>query len=234
MLATARLSSQFNAYAEGACVAALEEAKVAGHNRYEILNSLKPLVTNEIISVTRKGQDSIQVPNTQNYIGFTNEKGALPLGEDDRRYGVFRTKYQSREQMWADTGDEYWDRFHSAYRKHAGAVRGWLLDRDVSDFNRHFPPAMNESKRRMIEDARPQEDQIIADVIEDFEDYFTSEEVVRECKKEGAQVNSKRVGKVAGEMGFVIRRLRIEGPKSAFGALKKWATLVRRMGHLQT
>jgi hypothetical protein len=36
------LSSQFNAYAEGACVAALEELKVAGHNRYEILNSQGP------------------------------------------------------------------------------------------------------------------------------------------------------------------------------------------------
>ena len=80
---------------------------------------------------------------------------------------------------------------------------------------------MNESKRRMIEDARPQEDQIIADVIEDFEDYFTSEEVVRECKKEGAQVNSKRVGKVAGEMGFVNHRLRIEGPKERVWCLEK-------------
>ena len=207
------LSSAFNAYAEGRCVAAMEELKVPGHNRHEILNTLKPLITNEIISVTRKGQDSIQVPNTQNYIGFTNHKDAIPIDVDDRRYGIFRTKYQSREQMWADTGEKYWERFHNAYRDNADAVRGWLLDRDLSDFDRHFPPVMNDSKRRMIADARPQEDQIIIEVIEDFEDFFTSEEVVRGCKGNVVGVNSKRVGKVATEMGFVSFRLRIDGAR---------------------
>jgi hypothetical protein len=217
------LSSQFNAYAEGACVAALEELKVAGHNRYEILNSLKPLVTNEIISVTRKGQDSIQVPNTQNYIGFTNEKDALPLTEDDRRYGVFRTKYQSREQMWGDTGTEYWDRFHSAYRDHPGAVRGWLLDRDVSDFDRHFPPAMNESKRRMIADARPQEDQAVIEVIDELGDFFTAEEVVDAARKKGFFINSHRVGKVAREIKYCKEQLMIDGERSHYWFSEKIA-----------
>jgi hypothetical protein len=209
------LSSAFNAYAEGRCVAAMEELKVPGHNRHEILNTLKPLITNEIISVTRKGQDSIQVPNTQNYIGFTNHGDAIPLDVDDRRYGIFRTKYESREQMWADTGKKYWERFHNAYRDNASAVRGWLLDRDLSDFNRHFPPAMNDSKRRMIEDARPQEDQAIIEIIGNIGNFFTAEEVVAAARRMGfASINSHRVGKVARSANYCKEQLTIGGGRS--------------------
>ena len=36
---------------------------------------------------------------------------------------------------------------------------------------------------------------------------------MRECRNQGISVNSKRVGKVAGEMGFVNNRLRIDGER---------------------
>ena len=207
------LSSSFNAYAEGACVAALEEIRVVGHSRFDVMNALKPLITNEIISVTRKGQDSIQVPNTQNYIGFTNADDALPIDANDRRYGIFYTKYESREQLQADRDEAYWERLHGAYREHVGVIRGWLLGRDLSGFDRLFPPAMSSHKQRMIEQSRSVEEQIIREAIEDLEDCFTSEEAVRECRNQGISVNSKRVGKVAGEMGFVNKRLRIDGQR---------------------
>ena len=211
------LSSSFNAYAEGTCVAAMEELKVPGHNRHEILNTLKPLITNEIISVTRKGQDSIQVPNTQNYIGFTNHKDAIPIDVDDRRYGIFRTKYQSREQMLTDTGKDYWERFHSAYRDNVGVIRGWLLDRDLRDFSRHYPPDMNDSKRRMIEDARPQEDQAIIEIMDNIGEFFTAEEVVAAARRMGfSGINSHRVGKVAREEKYCKDQLMIEGERSYY------------------
>lgn len=217
------LASQFNAYAEGACVAALEELRVVGQSGHGVMDALKPLITNEIISITRKGKDSIQVPNTQNYIGFTNHHNALPMDKNDRRYAILKTKYENREQMLEDTGDEYWQRFHDSYKvgNNAEIIRGWLLNRDISGFDRSFPPPMSPHKLRMIEDARPQEDQIIMDVIEDLEDYFTAEEVVRECGREGAKVNSKRIAKVAKEMGFVNERLRIDGPKERVWCLEK-------------
>lgn len=206
------LASAFNAYAEGACVAVLEELRVTGQSRYSVLDALKPLITNEIISITRKGKDSIQVPNTQNYLGLTNHADALPVDKNDRRYAILKTKYyDNREQMLEDTGKEYWQRFHDSYKKgnNAQIIRGWLLSRDISGFDRAFPPPMSPHKLRMIEDSRSPEEQIIMDVIEDFEDCFTSEEVVRECRKEGVQVHGKRVGKVAGEMGFFNHQLRI-------------------------
>jgi hypothetical protein len=204
------LTSSFNAYAEGACVAALEEIRVVGHSRFDVMNALKPLITNEIISVTRKGQDSIQVPNTQNYIGFTNSDDALPIDANDRRYGIFYTKYETREQLWADRSEAYWERLHSAYRDDVGAIRGWLLDRDLSGFNRLFPPAMNTSKQRMIDQSRPVDDQMIVEAIEDLEDFFTGKDVVREVRAGGGHVHVKRVGKVATEMGFTSHRIRVE------------------------
>lgn len=204
------LTSSFNAYAEGTCVAALEEIRVVGHSRFDVMNALKPLITNEIISVTRKGQDSIQVPNTQNYIGFTNHEDALPLDRDDRRYGIFYTKYETREQLWADRNKDYWETLHNAYRGGVGAIRGWLLDRDLSEFDRLFPPTNDSHKQRMIDSSRPIDDQMIIEAIEDLENFFTGKDVVREVRAGGGHVHVKRVGKVATEMGFTSHRIRVE------------------------
>ena len=38
-----------------ACVAALEETRSGGAFPFDVMNALKPLIANEIISVTRKG-----------------------------------------------------------------------------------------------------------------------------------------------------------------------------------
>ena len=211
-VSTNELNSQFNAYAEGCCVAALEEIRVKGHNRHEVMNTLKPLITNPIVSVVKKGQDAVQCPNTVNYIGFTNHDDALALDADDRRWGVFFTKYESREQLMADRSEDYWESLHSTYRNSRGALRGWLLNVDLEGFNPNFPPDLSIHKSRMIEQSRPIDEQEVGEIIMDYQDFFTTEQVVTDARRIGlSSINSNRVAKVARSMGYQDHRISIEG-----------------------
>jgi len=123
-ISTQELTSEFNAWAEGACVAVLEEIRIKGHNRYDAMNKLKPVVTNTTVSVVKKGRDGYNIPNCTNYMALTNHEDALALDNDDRRWGVFFTKYQNREELLAETDKAYWDRLHSAYQDNPGVIRG--------------------------------------------------------------------------------------------------------------
>ena len=145
------LDSAFNSYAHGAAVVGFEEVRIIGKSRHDILNKVKPLISNSVVEVVAKSKDGKQVLNVTNYIALTNHEDALVLDEHDRRWGVFRTKFENRAQVMEKLDDAYWDRLHRAIEDHAGVIRGFLLSVDLKDFNPHRGPAMTEAKRKMIQ-----------------------------------------------------------------------------------
>lgn len=151
VVSTESLFSDFTGYAEGACVAFLEEIRVKGHNRHDAMNKLKPLVTNEVIEVVRKGQDGRNVPNVTNYMAFTNFEDALVIDANDRRWGVFFTRFPDREALAAaGVNAEYWNRLHRSVEEHADVLRAWLLAVDTSDFDPKAAPPITAAKAAMI------------------------------------------------------------------------------------
>lgn len=151
VVSTESLFSDFTGYAEGACVAFLEEIRVKGHNRHDAMNKLKPLVTNEVIEVVRKGQDGRNVPNVTNYMAFTNFEDALVIDANDRRWGVFFTRFPDRAALAAAGVDaEYWNKLHGAVELHADVLRAWLLDVDTSVFDPKAAPPITAAKALMI------------------------------------------------------------------------------------
>jgi hypothetical protein len=192
-ISTQELTSEFNAWAEGACVAVLEEIRIKGHNRHDAMNKLKPVVTNTTVSVVRKGRDGRNIPNCTTYMALTNHEDALVLDADDRRWGVFFTKYQNREELLAETNKDYWDRLHSAYQDHPGVIRGWLENVDLSGFDRNEAPSITKAKRRMIELSRSESETAVAEAI-DLGGYgICKEVVVTDCLNVALKQNGDRV-----------------------------------------
>lgn len=166
MIATEEMQSDFNGWAEGACVGVLEEIRIKGHNRHDAMNKLKPLVTNEKIAVVKKGQDGRNIPNTTNYMALTNHEDALVLDADDRRWGVFFTRFRSRQEMLDATGPDYWKKLNDAINQHPQVIRGWLCNVDLSQFDARDAPSMTDAKRQMIQHSRPEDEVAIEEVIE--------------------------------------------------------------------
>lgn len=134
-------NSSFNDWAAGRCVNVIEELKLQGHNRHDVVNKIKPLVTNERIELHGKGKAATTVVNTTNYMAFSNHSDAIPLDEHDRRLFVLFTPWRDIAGMHAAIAelglavDQYWDRLWDVVKNRPDAVRGFLDSVDLSDFD---------------------------------------------------------------------------------------------------
>ncbi|MGE9293369.1 MAG: primase-helicase family protein, partial [Puniceicoccales bacterium] len=135
------LKDRFTGWAHGAIVNVIEEIRVSGTNRYEVLDRMKPFITNDTIQIEEKGRDHRTVPNFTSYMMLTNHKDAIPLTSGDRRYCVFFSRVQSEEQLYSELGGEgaaaqYFEDLFAITRKRPDALARYLLDYKVSeDFN---------------------------------------------------------------------------------------------------
>jgi len=161
------LRSDFNGWAEGKCLSTFEEIRVPGHSRHDFMNKLKTLITNDIVDVVAKGKNSKNVANTQNYIALSNFRDALVLDPDDRRWGVFFTRFNSREEVTSQMDKDYWARLNDyAIRDNPEVIRGWLMSVDLADFDRNEGPAMTQAKRYMISHSMSADAQSIQAILE--------------------------------------------------------------------
>lgn len=127
------VATAFNGWAEGAAFRVVEEIRMVGHSRYDTLNSMKPVITNHRISINRKGKDPYNIVNVTNYLFLTNYIDALPLSNDDRRFGIIVSPFRDKEELKAATGgQDYFDRLFHGLEHHGAALRGWLTGIDLN------------------------------------------------------------------------------------------------------
>jgi len=151
VVSPSQVTSQFNSWAVGVCVNVLEELKLAGHNRHDAINALKPLITDAKVQVNTKGVSAFEAMNTCNYICFTNFMNALPLTINDRRWWVNFASISSLDEM-EEPAAVYFPRLFDAVRSHPGAMRKWLLEYEISDeFMGMKQAPMTDEKRMMVD-----------------------------------------------------------------------------------
>lgn len=127
----AAIKSGYNEWSFGHQLVVLEEVRVAGTNRHEIMNALKPLVTNDDISINEKFRNNRQVQNISNYMMFSNHHDALALTPGDRRYFVIKSPLQNKGQVLA-LGETYFPPMYAMLRDKPGAMRAWLDQWEIS------------------------------------------------------------------------------------------------------
>lgn len=167
--------SDFTGWNVGQCVTFIEELKLQGHNRYDIANRLKPLVTNDMIEVHRKGKDPFTAPNTTNYIIFTNYEDAMPIAMTDRRYMNIWSPFSSPESLFGTiemffglTHDQYFARLFKAMADHAAALYTWLYDRELSEeFNPDGRAPVTAARAEAIKMSVSEDEDIARLLIED-------------------------------------------------------------------
>lgn len=171
-VAGSAIGGQFNGFAQGARIVAVEEIRVASDKRYESLDRIKPLITNSQISIEEKGRDIRTVPNFSSYMLFTNHADAMPLGKSDRRYAVLETRFQSEEQLFAHFGGseataDYFDELFDLLECYPVAYAHVLHNHRISDSFRPKGRAPNtKAKARMLEASKPEPQRLLEDAIE--------------------------------------------------------------------
>jgi primase-polymerase (primpol)-like protein len=133
------LSSQFNGYVEGKIFILVEEVHMQG--KREMLDVLKPLITNIEIEIEGKGVDKRMIENRSNWGFCTNHRDAVIKSKNDRRYSIFFTAQQAVEDLKRDgMSGSYFPNLYSWLREGQGyaIVAHYLKTYPIPD---HLNPA---------------------------------------------------------------------------------------------
>jgi hypothetical protein len=116
-------------------------------DRRALENTLKPLIAAppEFLMVQRKGLAPYDLVNRLQVIAFSNERVAINLPSDDRRWFVI---WSDAPRMRDEDGASMWAWLESGGKS---AVAAWLHARDVSAFAPGATPMLTEAKAIMVE-----------------------------------------------------------------------------------
>lgn len=134
------ISNKFNAWIDRRLFIVVEELYVA--DRREVIETLKPLITNERIEIQKKQVDQDTGDNRANFMIFTNHKDAMPKKRDDRRYSIFFTAQQNLQDIISAgmTSNNYFPKLWEWAKRGGGyaAVNHFLHNYPIPD---HLNPA---------------------------------------------------------------------------------------------
>lgn len=131
-----QITSDFNGWAVNKAVNVLEELRVKGKNRHDVINALKPLITDRKIQINQKGVPQYDTYNVTNYICFTNYRDAIPIEGDDRRWWIIFSRVESLDELEFlvnEKKETYFPNLFEALRSHYKEIRKWLKDYPITD-----------------------------------------------------------------------------------------------------
>lgn len=171
-----QFSSRFNAWAHGHIVNTVEELKVAsGTSQYDVLNQVKPLITNPKITVEGKGVNSKEVVNCTNYFCTTNFKDAVPIDAHDRRWCVLFT--QERDvQAFCDQNPDHFPDLYASMRENIAELYTFFSEYEIPKwFKNSVRAPQTVNKEQMIELSKSEAEILFEMAMEEFEGDYLNE-----------------------------------------------------------
>jgi hypothetical protein len=155
------LNSQWGYALESEVIVINELRQAEAKDRRALENSLKPIIAAppELLSVNRKGLHPYEALNRVFVLSFSNERAAISLPSNDRRWFVV---WSDAPRLESDAAAELWRWYHAGG---FAAVAAWLDARDVSAFNPGAAPPMTEAKMIMIESAMSTAESFLVEMI---------------------------------------------------------------------
>ncbi len=116
------ISNVFNAWITGKLFIAVEE--VYAHDNREVMDALKPLITDSRVPVTPKGVDQVTGDNRANFICTSNHKNAIKVArKNNRRWCIFYTPQQSEDDLIRDgMGGLYFPNLYNWFENRGHAI----------------------------------------------------------------------------------------------------------------
>jgi len=158
------LTSQWGYGLECEVMEIAELRQAEARDRRALENHLKPIIAAppEYLPINRKGLHPYMALNRVLVVAFSNERVAISLPSDDRRWFV----------AWAEAGRlpeseavALWNWYH--HRGGFAGVAAWLAGRDVSAFNPSAPPPMTEAKAILVEAGMSTAESVLVEMLRD-------------------------------------------------------------------
>ena len=223
-LSSTLMTGQFNDWQQGAMFRIVEEARFSGRNRFEVVNQLKPAITNDVLHINAKFRAAWEIVNVTNYIMFTNFMDAIPFDVDDRRYFVLSCAQQTPQQRLEAFGDgtepgcdQYFRELHELIEAYPEALAHYFLNRDVSGFSAKGNAPRTAAKDEMFRHSRPEDETTVLDAIAEFEgiaicdDYIDLTLLTESAGYDYGLPSAERISRILKGRGMHSQRVKVAG-----------------------
>ena len=163
------ITSQWGYALETEILVVNELRQAEAKDRRALENTLKPLIAAppEFLSVQRKGLAPYNLVNRLQVIAFSNERVAINLPSDDRRWFVI---WSDAPRMTDAEGAALWQWLKTGGKS---AVAAWLHARDVSKFSHGATPITTEAKAIMVEAGMSGAESFLVDLMRERKGEFS-------------------------------------------------------------
>jgi len=170
----ASATSGQSGWAEGGIFGFIEELKLHGHNRHDVINTLKPYITNTEVSCRMLYQEAKSIPNTINYFATSNYLDCIPIEYGDRRWFVLQSKVKV-----STLAKDYFDILHQAFDEAVGDMVCWLRSIPLhADFKPDGTAPLTEIKKAVILLTADDTEDSVAGILEESDDPCFQDNVV--------------------------------------------------------
>ena len=178
-----QMAANFNEWATGAAFAVFNEVHIPGDRRDQVMNAIKPCISDPIISLNLKHRDGeCRCKNFTNYIAFTNFKDAAHLAAEDRRWCIIFAPMQTKQQVQELDASGHFDQVRWLITPTgASALRYFLMKRVISEdfpITGHAPDT--KYRTEVVAQSKNLLQTAIEDAIEDGIDPLISAEVIHD------------------------------------------------------
>ena len=145
------------------------------------MNVIKPYITNDYISVTKKGADPFTAPNTTNYMCATNFANALAVTSGDRRWCVLSSKWDTKQILdeWKLDNENYYKDTWEAVKNGVGEIKHYLETYDIPQWFLDSKVAPDTAGTiNMINNARSEGEEVLDQAIDDFKSATINADIV--------------------------------------------------------
>lgn len=155
MIDTDNLKEKYNSWIRDAEVVGIEELMAFG--KREIANKLKPMITQDRISIRAMHTDAYMINNHANFFITTNHPNPIHIDPSDRRYWFY---YSGATPKDIDGHPEYYEKLFGWMRDNGPAIQWAAENWALENFDPDKRPPETEMKEMLREQSR--------DNIEDF------------------------------------------------------------------
>jgi len=141
----ATLTNNFNALQANKMLVHLDEMNIFGGS-ISTANQLKSIITRTKITITEKGKDSYEIPDSAHHVISSNCDIPVRIENSDRRFAVTRASSKHR-------GDKkYFTKLKAALERGTDKFVRYLMDRDISEWNASADIPETKARSEMKED----------------------------------------------------------------------------------
>ena len=159
-IGTDQLKEQYNDWLSNSEIVFIEELMAGG--RLEIANRMKPMITEDQVTIRKMRTDSYVSNNPASFFCTTNHSNAVILDKDSRRFWVWMSESSPKPSS-------YYKTLFSWTKDNLSVIYRWALDYDLTNFDPEAPPPKTKHFQDMVDETSRPLDTFILDCVESGE-----------------------------------------------------------------